>query len=67
MKQPPRKRGNSLSRIFKAPSVLACIIGFGLLSALFGDGLWNVLSWIAMSVPLAVIAYHMLKTADEPY
>lgn len=65
MTQVRSKRGNSLRQIFTMPLVLACIIGFGLLCALFGDGIWNVLSWVAMSVPLVVIAYHVLKVRDR--
>ncbi len=29
----------------------------GLLSALFGDGIWDELSWIALTIPLLVIVW----------
>jgi iron complex outermembrane receptor protein len=33
------------------------ITAFGLLSALLGDGIWDVLSWIALAAPVAVTAF----------
>ncbi len=42
------------------PSLLAGLVIFGLLSALLGQGgIWWVLSWIALAIPLAVIVYHL--------
>jgi hypothetical protein len=44
-------------RIWRWPVVLAALTVFGLLSALLGHGgLWWVLSWAALAVPLLVIA-----------
>ncbi len=40
------------------PAVIVSVITIlGLLSALFGDGLWDELSWIALAVPLALIIW----------
>jgi len=44
-------------KVYGPAVVLAIIIIGGLLSALFGDGIWNALSWVALSVPLAVIVW----------
>ncbi len=42
------------------PLMLAVLTIFGLLSALLGQGgLWWVLSWIALAIPLAVIVYYL--------
>jgi len=50
-----RVRG-SFTQIWRWPTVLALLIVFGLLSALLGGGgPWWLLSWIALSMPLAVI------------
>ena len=38
------------------PAVLAIASAIGLLSALFGDGFWDWLSWVALGAPVAVIA-----------
>lgn len=45
-----------LSQIWRWPVVLAGLTIFGLLSALLGQGgVWWVLSWIALAIPLLVI------------
>jgi hypothetical protein len=40
------------------PAIVIAGITLGrLLSALFGDGVWDELSWLALAVPLAVLAW----------
>lgn len=46
----------NLRRVFGMPAVLAIASAIGLLSALFGDGFWDWLSWVALGAPVAVIA-----------
>jgi hypothetical protein len=43
-------------QIWLVPSILALLTVFGLLAALLGLGVWHWLSWLALTVPLAVIA-----------
>ena len=44
------------------PVLLAGLSIFGLLSALLGQGdVWWVLSWAALTTPLAVILRHVLR------
>lgn len=44
-------------RIWRWPVVLAMLTFFGLLAALLGQGgVWWMLSWIALAIPLIVIA-----------
>lgn len=45
----------SARSIWGMPTVLAAVSGIGLVSALFGDGLWDIVSWLCLSAPLAVI------------
>lgn len=45
----------SFGKVYGPPVILALITATGLLSALFGDGVWDEVSWIAMAVPLAII------------
>lgn len=33
------------------PLVLAAVTTAGLLAALFGDGAWDLVSWIALAIP----------------
>ncbi|HEY0236946.1 MAG TPA: hypothetical protein VGC86_18105 [Afipia sp.] len=47
----------SSGQIWRWPALLAILTVFGLISALLGQGgLWWALSWIALAIPLAVIA-----------
>jgi hypothetical protein len=47
---------NSFLRRWGMPLLMAVLILFGLLSALLGEGVGQVLSWIALSAPLLVMA-----------
>lgn len=57
-RSPSRHRG--FVRIFGAPAIVAALIAAGLASGVLGDGIWDVISWIALSTPLAVVAFHLL-------
>lgn len=48
-------------KIWLTPIILAVISVIGLLSALTGDDVWDVLSWIMLSVPLLVGLYFLQK------
>ena len=41
--------------IFRWPLLLALLGLFGLLSALLGDGLYDLLSWLALGTPLVLV------------
>ncbi len=43
-------------QVFRIPLLLGAATLVGLLSALFGDGVWDALSWLAILLPLAAIA-----------
>ena len=47
----------SFSKVYGSASALAAITGTGLLLALFGDGIWDAMSWGALGVPLFVIVW----------
>jgi uncharacterized iron-regulated membrane protein len=42
--------------IFAAPVLLSLVTILGLLSALIADGAWDAMSWIALSVPIFIVA-----------
>jgi hypothetical protein len=44
-------------RVFLIPCVLAIVSALGLVSALVGDGIWDGLSWLALTAPLATICF----------
>jgi hypothetical protein len=39
-------------QVFRTPLLVALVSSAGLAFALFGDGLWDGLSWMALSVPI---------------
>ncbi len=50
-------RHQTTTQIFLVPAIIAVIVAFGLVSALLGDGVWDALSWLALLLPVMVIAY----------
>jgi hypothetical protein len=50
-------RSANFAGVFGAPVLLALVSAIGLLSALLGDDLWDVLSWVALATPVAVIVW----------
>ncbi len=44
-------------KIWTHPIWLGVISLFGLLSALLGTGLWYLLSWIALAIPIVIIIW----------
>ena len=55
-----RSNRRAASDIFRWPLLLAVLMAVGLASALFGNDGWDVLSWLAMAVPIGVMAWMAL-------
>jgi uncharacterized protein involved in cysteine biosynthesis len=55
------RRDPLFRRVFGIPLLLAAAIIFGLVTALLGQGLWHVVSWIMLSIPIAVVAWHVSR------
>ena len=54
------KPNNSLSalvRIFAAPTLIALASLIGLVAALLGDDAFDIVSWIALSIPVIAIVW----------
>jgi|AGTN01.3.fsa_nt_gi hypothetical protein len=49
----------SLRQVFGVPSILQILTLVGLVAALLDDGIWDVVSWIALAIPLLVIGWHL--------
>ncbi len=47
------------TKIWSIPVILAVFSVVGLFAALFSDGLWDVVSWIALSLPCGVIVWYV--------
>lgn len=56
----PRKHRQSLLRVFAIPIAIAVLSIIGLVSALTGDGVRDMASWLTLAVPIAAAgwAYH---------
>jgi hypothetical protein len=50
----PKVMHRTLAQIFVAPLLVAVLSALGLISALVGDGWWDVASWIALGIPLGL-------------
>lgn len=50
-----------LRRVLGIPLLVAAATIFGLLAALLGQDLWHVLSWITLSIPIALVAWHVSR------
>lgn len=65
MSRPASTRRGDLRRVFGKPLLVALVSALGLTSALLGDGLWDALSWLALGVPLALVAYYWSRPAGR--
>lgn len=41
-------------QIFAAPALIAVLSGIGLVTALVGDGVWDVVSWLTLALPIVL-------------
>jgi len=47
-------------KVWGYPILIGFLSIFGLLSALIGDDMWDVLSWFALGVPVVLMGWFML-------
>lgn len=55
-----RPRSRSTAAIFAVPLLLAVASIIGLIAALLGDGLADLVSWIGLGLPVAAVAWALL-------
>jgi hypothetical protein len=46
-------------RLWTVPALIALSSLAGLLAGLLADGVWDVVSWLSLGLPVAVIARHL--------
>ena len=51
----------STMRIWRAPLLLAVLTVVGLMSALLGDGVWDLVSALSLGAPVAAGAWYGLR------
>lgn len=60
----PARRSNAVSRplrtIFAMPALIAAVTLVGLVAALLGNGLLDLMSWAALLVPVTVIGWALI-------
>lgn len=52
-----------MSALWRMPIALGVLTLAGLVCALFGDGIWDALSAVALGVPVAVGGWYSLRRA----
>ncbi|MFT0138151.1 hypothetical protein ACEK07_14615 [Alcanivoracaceae bacterium MT1] len=57
----PNRRYNTPARIFAVPVLIALTSLIGLIAALLGDGVLDVVSWVGLAVPLVIIGWAMKR------
>ena len=55
----------SLRQVFAAPFVLAVLGIVGLISALMGDDIWDVLSWVTLALPVVAILHFWRRSPNR--
>lgn len=67
MTTPQNQRGErrGLTAIFAIPGAIAAISLFGLISALTGDGVRDILSWIGLWIPALVALWAWWRREKE--
>ncbi len=49
-----RLKRRTAAQIFAIPALIAVLAGIGLISALVGDGVWDGMSWVLLSLPILI-------------
>ena len=53
---------HTASAIYRVPLLIGLVSAVGLASALLGDGVWDVLSWLTLAVPVGLAAMHWRRS-----
>jgi hypothetical protein len=61
------QRTSTFGRVWAVPLALGALTTFGLLAALLGTGVWHVLAWTALVVPVVVgVCFAFMRPAAVP-
>jgi hypothetical protein len=50
-----KRTRQTVGQILMVPAVLAVLSAGGLIFALMEDGIWDALSWVTLSIPIALL------------
>ena len=62
---PARKARQTLGQIFLMPAILGVLSASGLIFALVEDGIWDALSWMALTLPIVLFATCVVRGRQE--
>jgi hypothetical protein len=54
-------RHRTLGQIFAAPIVVGALSIVGLVAALIGDGWWDALSWLSLTLPVLLYFFFVAR------
>lgn len=52
-------------KIWGMPILLGLLSGVGLISALLEDGMWDMVSWLALGIPTALMCWYWFRPAQH--
>jgi hypothetical protein len=55
------RRHRTLGQIFAAPIVVGALSVVGLVAALVGDGWWDALSWVSLTLPVLLYFFFVAR------
>jgi hypothetical protein len=55
------RRHRTLGQIFAAPIVVGALSIVGLVAALVGDGWWDALSWLSLTLPVLLYFFFVAR------
>jgi hypothetical protein len=56
------RQPRTVLEVFAIPLLLALVSVGGLVAGLLGDGIWDMLSWLALGVLLATVGWHVTRS-----
>jgi hypothetical protein len=58
-------KNSSFWKVWGIPFIIGICSATGLLSALIGDGFFDLLSWLSLGVPVVLSIWYLLKTRSK--
>ena len=56
-----KPRQSNFWKVFSVPLAIGIVSATGLFAALLGEGVWDTLSWVGLSIPVWVSVRGLLK------
>ncbi|MCE7072987.1 MULTISPECIES: hypothetical protein [unclassified Dyadobacter] len=53
-------------KVWGLPIIIGILSAIGLLSALTGDGLYDLLSWLTLGIPVVLAVWYLVKPKKNP-